>query len=114
MLKKILFHVLVAGALFIIGACLHDFADIRELGNFLAYGGMIYGGATTILILFGINLPSPVGAQSGSSVINRIIRDRANKKARKDLLDYKRLLDEGIITQDEFDSKASELKKKIL
>ena len=114
MFKKILFHVLVGGAIFIIGACLHDFADIKELGNFLAYGGMVYGGATTILILLGVNLPSPVGAQSGPSVINRISSDRANKKAREDLLDYKRLLDEGIITQDEFDSKATELKKKIL
>jgi hypothetical protein len=98
--NKKLFHVLVGGALFIIGGCLHDFADIRDLGNFLAYGGMIYGGATTILILF--------------EIIKNTIRDRANKKARKDLVDYKRLLDEGIITQSEFDSKASTLKKVIL
>ena len=114
MLQKILFHALVGGAMFIVGASLHDFANIRGPGSFLAYGGMVYAGATTLLILLGVNLPSPFGSQSGSSFINRFNKDRANKKAREELLEYKKLLDEGILTQDEFNSKANELKKKIL
>ena len=117
MFNKILFHALVGGAIFIVGASLHDYAEIKGLGNFLAYGGMVYAGATTVLILFGVNLPSPVGGQSGSSLLNKVgkvSKDRAAKKARQELLDYKKLLDEGILTQEEFDSKANELKKQIL
>lgn len=114
MLKKILFHALVGGAIFIVGASLHDFAKIRGLGNFLAYGGMVYAGVTAILILLGVNLPSPVGHQSGYSFLSKASEDIRKKKAHEELLAYKKLLDEGILTKEEFDVKASELKKKIL
>lgn len=114
MFKKILFHALIGGAIFIIGASLHDFAKIRGPGEFLAYGGMVYAGVTTLLILLGVNLPSPIGSQSGSSFFGKVSKDFSQKKAREELLEYKKLLDEDVLTQEEFDIKAIELKKKIL
>lgn len=114
MFKKILFHALVGGAIFIIGGGLHDFAKIRGPGEFLAYGGMVYAGVTTLLILLGVNLPSPIGNQSGSSFLGKVSKDFSQKRAREQLLEYKKLLDEGVLTQEEFDTKANELKKKIL
>ncbi|WP_152488098.1 MULTISPECIES: hypothetical protein [unclassified Pseudomonas] len=114
MFKKILFHALVGGAIFVVGACLHDFAKIRGPGEFLAYGGMIYAGVTTLLILLGVNLPSKIGSNSGSSFLGKVSKDFSQKKARQELLEYKKLLDESVLTQDEFDAKAAELKKKIL
>jgi len=114
MFKKILFHALVGGAIFIIGASLHDFAKIRGPGEFLAYGGMVYAGVTALLILLGVNLPSPIGNQSGPSFLSKVSNDFAKKKAREELLEFKKLLDEGVLTQEEFDAKANELKKKFL
>lgn len=114
MFKKILFHALVGGAIFVVGASLHDFADIIGPGNFLAYGGMVYAGVTTLLILMGVNLPSPIGNHSGPSFLGKLTKDISQKKAREELLEYKKLLDEGVLTHEEFDAKAAELKKKIL
>ena len=91
MLKKIIFHALVGGAVFIIGASLHDFAEIRGPGNFLAYGGMVYAGVTTILILLGVDIPSPMGSKSESSFLKKISKDITKKKAREELLEYKKL-----------------------
>lgn len=114
MFKKILFHAVVGGTIFIIGASLHDFAKIRAPGNFLAYGGMVYAGVTALLILLGVNLPSPIGNQSSPSFIRKISDDLAKNKARKELLEFKKLFDEGVLTKNEFDEKANELKKTIL
>mgnify|MGYP003611030348 CR=1 FL=1 len=114
MFKKILFHALVGGAIFIIGASLHDFAEIRGPGNFLAYGGMVYAGVTALLILLGVNLPSPIGNQSGPSFIRKTSDDFAKNKARKELLELKQLFDDGVLTQNEFDARANELKRTIL
>jgi len=36
MLKKVMFLIVIGGAIFVVGASLHDFAGIRELGNLLA------------------------------------------------------------------------------
>jgi hypothetical protein len=118
MFKQILFHALVGGAIFVVGASLHDFADIKGPGNFLAYGGMAYAGVTTLLLLLGVNLPTPSALSSklkdASSKLEGANKDREGKKARQELLEYKKLLDEGILTQEEFDLKASELKKKFI
>ena len=114
MFKKILFHALIGGAIFMIGVYLHDHARIRGPGNFLAYGGMVYAGVTTLLLLLGVNLSTLKDFQTGSSLFNKIGNDYSQKKAREELLEYKKLFDEGVLTQEEFDTKANELKKKIL
>lgn len=38
----------------------------------------------------------------------------SRRQARKEVLELKNLLDEGVLTQEEYDAKANELKKKIL
>lgn len=102
MFKKIAFHMLIGGAIWVLGACLHDFAKMRDLGNLLAYGGATYSGILAILILFNVRLPSP---------FSELLNNRKKAQAQKDLLLYKQLLDEEVITQSEFDSKATKLKK---
>jgi len=111
MLKKILFHALIGGVIFVLGGCLHDFANIKLLGNILAYGGAAYAAIITILILFGVNFPSH---QAITSLAGKMNDKRAAQSAREELLEYKKLLDAGILTREEFDSKASALKKLIL
>jgi hypothetical protein len=108
MFKKILFHLAIAAAIFMFA----NFKD-QEMwansggGNFhdgwqqLMWAGMGYGLLSTILILLGVNLPYPFDLN-------------ASKKARAELLECKKLLDEGILTKEEFDLKSDKLKKMIL
>ena len=114
MFKKILFHAFIGGSIFMIGVYLHDYARIFGPGDFLAYGGMVYAGITTLLLLLGVNLSALIGGQPGSSLFRKIGNNYSQKKAREELLEYKKLFDEGVLTQEEFDTKANELKKKIL
>jgi len=75
---------------------------------------MVYAGVTTLLLLLGVNLSTLKDFQTGSSLFNKIGNNYSQKKAREELLEYKKLFDEGVLTQEEFDTKANELKKKIL
>jgi len=111
MFKNIIFHAFIGGAIFIAGALIHDVGKMKDLGNFLAYGGMMYAALSFTLILFGVNLPSPFDK---SNFIKKFIEDRKKKKVRDELLEYKKLFDEGVLTQEEYDSKTNELKKLIL
>lgn len=45
--------------------------------------------------------------------VKSVISDNISSKAQSDLLKLKALLDQGAITQEEYDSKSSELKEKI-
>ena len=103
MIKKIIINILIGGALFIVGASLHDFANIKELGNFLAYSGIIYPFIAVILILV-FRLP----------FLKNIINERKSNSVLKQKIMLKRLLKEELISQEEFDKKLDGLKKKIL
>ena len=103
MKKSIIINILIGGALFIVGGSLHDFAKKRELGNFLAYSGMIYSFIAVILI-FVFRLP----------FVKNIINERKRNTVLKQKLTLKKLLKEELISQEEFDEKLDELKKKIL
>mgnify|MGYP000335370457 CR=1 FL=1 len=46
--------------------------------------------------------------------LSNIFDNKATTKAQDQLLKYKGLLDAGILTQEEYDKKATELKKAIL
>ena len=46
--------------------------------------------------------------------MEKAIEEREKNKAQDDLLKYKKLLYEGILSQEEFAMKSEELKKKIL
>lgn len=113
MFKKILFHAVIGGTVFILGACLHDFANIRDVGNFLAICGVVYAALTTILLL-GANFNTTVDNNSVLSYFGKLTKDYSSSKARDELFEYKKLLDSGVLTQEEFDTKITKLKKKIL
>lgn len=104
MLKEIIVTAAIAGAISLAGALLHDLADMRDLGRFILGAGVVYGFLSVGLILF----------KQGIPLLNKAASERETTKAHNDLLKYKKLLDEGILTQDEFDKKAQELKSKIL
>ncbi len=104
MLKKIIVNVVIGGAIFLVGAILHDLARVRGVGDFIAISGIAYGTLSVGFILF----------KQGIPLFEKIAGERENTKAQGDLLKYKKLLDEGILTQDEFNKKSQELKSKIL
>ena len=114
MLNKFIFQVFIGGVIFFIGACLHDFSDMREIGDFLAYGGIAYAAIAGVLTLLGANLPTLVEDNGSSSFFSKVKNRVVSKNARAELLEYKKLLDAGVINQKEFDVKASELKKLFL
>jgi len=105
MLKKIIIHLLIGGSIFLFGAVLHDFAGIRDFGNFTAYAGIGYAVLSGVII-----------SLKGKPLlfVEKAIEEKEKNKAQDQLLKYKKLLDEGILTQDEFSVKSEELKKKIL
>ncbi len=105
MIKKIILHILIGGAIFLLGAVLHDFAEMRDLGNFIAYAGIGYAVLSAVVILF---KGKPL------AFLEKTVEEREKNKAQDDLLKYKKLLDEGILSQEEFAVKLEELKKKIL
>lgn len=83
MFKKVALHALIGGVVFVLGACLHDFVNMKYLGDLLAYGGMAYAGIATILILFSVRIPIfLVNAKKNAS----------KKKAQEELMRYKKLL----------------------
>lgn len=91
--------------MFLFGAVLHDYAKIRYVGNFLAYTGITYAVISAVIILL---------KGKPFLFIEKMIEERERNKAQDELLKYKRLLDEGILSKEEFDKKSEELKKKIL
>ena len=105
MFKKIIIHLLIGDATFLFGAVLHYFTKMRDLGNVLAYTGIGYAVISVIIILLKGKL---------LSFMKKTIKEREKNKAQDELLKYKKLLDEGILSQDEFAKKLEELKKKIL
>lgn len=105
MLKKMLIHLLIGGAIFSFGAVLHDYLGIRGLGNIIAYAGISYAVISIIIILL---------KWKPLVFLERAVEEREKNKAVDDLLKYKKLLYEGILSQEEFAMKSDELKKKIL
>lgn len=114
MLKKLLFQVFIGGATLLFGAFLHSVTEERDLGTFFAITGVIYAVVASLLTLIGVNLPSPFNDEAEVGLIHKVKKNTVSKKARVELLDYKKLLDAGAITQEEFDKKSTELKKLFL
>lgn len=104
MLKKIIINIIIGGGAFFVGALVHDVAKIRYIGEFIALSGIAYGVLNIGFVLF----------KQGTPLFNKVVSEREKIKAQDNLLKYKKLLDEGILTQDEFDKKSQELKRKIL
>ena len=102
--KKITKHLLIVWAIFLIGAIIHDFAGIRGLGDFIAISGISYAALSLIVLL----------RRKPIALAEKAIQDRQKDKAHEELLKYKKLLDEGILNQEEFDIKSKQFKEKIL
>mgnify|MGYP001810761819 CR=1 FL=1 len=107
MVKQIVAHAVVGGVIFFVGALLHDLTSWNELGDFLAIGGIWY--AAISLSMFVIPLYKKIKPQ-----IDAAANERSRTRAYDDLIRLKKLLDEEIISQQEYDEKANELKVKFL
>jgi len=75
---------------------------------------MIYGVVAVLLTVMGMNIPSPFNENIEMTFMSKFKGKLTAKNARTELLEYKKLLDAKVITQDEFDIKAKELKKLFL
>ena len=121
MLRKLFTNLLIGGALFGVGAALAVSADagyvcdgysriapglscedfFKGLGAIIAFGG-------------GLGYPIIATVVALKPLAEKVVRQRDQNRAQEELLKYKKLLDEGILTQDEYARKAEELKKQIL
>ncbi|QUM74778.1 SHOCT domain-containing protein [Moritella sp. 24] len=104
MLKKVINNIIIGVVIMIVGSLIYNLVGIRQLGEFVIWAGIFYG-----ILSVGI-----ISLKQCIPFFNKIILDRESAKAQDELLKYKKLLDEGILTQDEFDEKANNLKKKLL
>lgn len=114
MLKTILTHLLIGGAITAFGFILvinnHD-GLLFTLGLLLWWGGIGYA-VTTISIILYPSVKKAVDERKTNR--GRAVEKREIHQAQDDLLRYKKLLDEGILSQEEFTKKSEELKKIIL
>ena len=79
-----------------VGAIVHDFLRMSDLGDSLVVAGLGYAGVSLCVLAI--------------PVYKRV----SNAYAHKDLFRLKEMLDKNIISQQEFDSKSRELKAKVL
>ena len=108
MLKKIIVNIIIGGAMFWLGTIVIDFLNIRDLGYFIVVAGIAYGILSVGFILYKQALPI------ANESIKKTISEREKNKALEELIKYKNLLNEGILTEDEFAKKSQELKSKLL
>ncbi len=110
MLKKIVINIVIGGLIGIIGLILYKSGgEFGRLGEAMAAGlwwMYIIGSIIIILIM--------EYATSAKELANQTVNGIEKKKAEEELLRSKELLDKGILTQDEFDTKVKKLKHKIL
>jgi hypothetical protein len=109
MIKKIIIHVLIGGAIVLFGAAVQTNVN-RHLGDFIMPAGFSYAVLNAVVILF---KGKPV-VKKPLAFVEKAVEEREKNKALDDFLKYKKLLDEGILSQEEFAVKSEELKKKIL
>lgn len=107
------------GVLTFIGAVVGFFATYLLVGLLEGEEPGRIGALDLILYLPGAIIGAIVGFASGGkessskNAENPIDRKPIEKPAFSELLEYKKLLDSGIITQEEFDKKKEDLLKKI-
>ena len=105
--KAVITHTVIGAFIILIGTSL-KFTDAHALADPVMTLGIVYVSATLGIVvarLFGRKLKPHIEAAS---------RDKCKTRAYEDLGRLKGLLDRGIISQAEFDSKARELKSQIL
>lgn len=108
MIKLIFANAAAGGATLLTGVVLYEMTEMHTLGDRIAAIGFAY----TILSLCALIIP----------LYQRVIRPhvqsfaakRSKSRAYDDLLRYKTLLDQKIISEEEFAAKSRELKAKLL
>ena len=111
MFKSILIHSFVFGMLFVLCIVL---VDGYGVGDELLAILFLYGFIALVDIIKKLKAPIGYAAASASEAINTIVQERDSKKVRQELLEYKKLLDAGILSEEEYNSKVKILKKKIV
>lgn len=106
MFKKTIIHLLIGLGVFIFGALVNDFGK-PESGQLIMLIGVGYA---IISLVRNLLSAKHIVFLEVKKVINR----RERNKAQEEILQFKRLLDEGILTPAEFNKKVEELKSKIL
>ena len=83
--------------------------------KYLQIGGFLIGGLGLSAILMGGSAPGGLFMLIGVALFafSLFSADISKKHARKELMELKSLLDNGIITNDEFEEKSKALKNKI-
>ena len=107
MSKEVIIHT-VAGALIIIIGTSLKFTDVHGLADPVMTLGIVYVSAT--LSIFVARLFS----RKIKPHIEAAVHEKSKSKAYEDLLKLKVLLDNGIISEGEFDTKVRNLKGQIL
>lgn len=97
-------QILIGLGIFLFGAILNDGFGVRPLGSVIAYAGLIYSGVVFLCFIL------PAIPKAFGSAKDR----RDTEKAHEGLLKLKQLLDQEIITKEEFDKKAADLRAKVL
>ena len=104
-LKKAIFYFCIGAVLITIGVVIQD--DLNILAKLFILGGLF-----SLLVGLG-HLLLPLGAYF-RKYFKRLSNNKKYNEAYNELRKLKKLLDEEIITQEEFETKAKELKEKVL
>ena len=106
--KVIVFHLFIAISLIILGGLIQlDWYRIRDTGKMITLFGVLYIPISILINKFWFLLPAPIKTDEQ-------IKEENNKKAVASLIECKQLLDNGILTEEEYRLKSESLKQKIL
>jgi len=103
MLKKIIINAFIGIFSFFFGWLIHDLFQ-QLLGLVILFLGVGYSVISIGYILFTQGLP----------LLGRSATEREKRRFQDDLFKYKKLFDEGILTEEEYAKKSKELKSNIL
>ena len=108
MIKRILISAAVGGAVLLTGVVMYEMTAMHSLGDTVAGIGFAY------MTLSLCALVIPLYHRAIGPRIRAAYAKRSQTRAYDDLLRYKTLLDQQIISKEEFESKSRELKAKLL
>ena len=106
-MKRILAHAALGGAIALAGGLLHDLSRMHDLGNAVGFAGLVYAAISLSLLV--VPLFKKIRTQLDSAA-----DEKSRSKSYEELLRLKKLLDEDIISQEEFNARSRVLKAKVL
>jgi len=112
MLKNIISKLLIGGAIAAVGYLLAAWGNghsraMEVSGMLVAHAGLAYGVIAALVVMWPLlDMAAKKVAKANAS--------RERSRAQDELLKYKLLLDQGILSQEEYSKKSEELKRQIL